>query len=56
MLTIVLKNRSEFQNKKFMDAHLEDKNICNTELLTYLQLSCLAYTWGFYRKTAETFW
>jgi len=38
-----------------MDAHLEDKDISNPKLLTYLHLSCLAYTWSFYHKTAESF-
>lgn len=50
VLTIVFKARSEFQNRKFMDAHVEYKDISNPELLAYLQLSCLVYIWGFYYK------
>lgn len=38
VLTIVFKVRFEFQNRKFMDAHLEYKDISNPELLTYLHL------------------
>lgn len=53
VLTIVFKVRCECQNRKFMDAHLEYKNISNPELLTYL--SCLVYICGVYHKIAECF-